>query len=186
MPLMHIKTDQGNFAVPGDRYTHAMQHISTVHQRIHAGQCWDLSAKMSIGTGATALLLGKVGQYGVHFQHFSVQSTDGPIDIELFEAPTTTADGTLQTIRNRNREFADDSATFGVYLTPTVTVDGDRLFITGVLADAALIFGASTTAEQTQKEEWVLEPSTNYLIKLTNNGSGTAVIYTNFMWYEQV
>lgn len=180
--ILGTRVDNTVHEVAVDEYSGAIQTIDSAHYRVHRGQAFGYSLKTTLAAGASAFLLGKMGSGNVHFRHFTIGATDGPIDFELFEAPTTTANGTLQTSLNRNRASSNTS-NISIYLGPTVTSNGTRLFINGVLADAS--FFSTVTSETTEPEEWILKSNTDYLIRLTNNASaGTATLYAGFFWYE--
>lgn len=82
---------------------------------------------------------------------------------ELFEAPTTTADGTSLTPRNNDRN-SSNTATLQVFYDPTVTVDGTRIDVDVVGSDGANPVGAEG-GDVEREHEWILKQSTAYLIK---------------------
>lgn len=85
--------------------------------------------------------------------------------VELFEAPTTTADGTSLTPRNNNRN-SSSTATLQVFYDPTVTVDGTRLDVDTIGSDGTNPVGAEG-GDMERVHEWILKQSASYLIKFT-------------------
>ena len=86
--------------------------------------------------------------------------------IELYEGPTTTADGTATTPRNMNRT-SDETLLTTCHAGPTVTANGTFLFNCVCTGDRG---GGGTH----HTGLWVLAASTNYLLRITNAGAAAA------------
>lgn len=149
---------------------------------IHKGQSFGFDTDGSIAAGASVLFLGKTGAKQIHFDAFNGGFSLGGIKIELFESPTTTADGTAQTPYRLNRAIVN-TETMGLYATPTVTANGTK--IGGVFLPAS---GGGANANPTEggvASGRVLKENTNYLFKVTNTGAVTAITYgIVFEWHE--
>jgi hypothetical protein len=162
---------EGGFAAY-DEHTHA----------IHKGQSFGFDGSGTLAAGATVLFLGKVGAKQVHFDAFSGQFSAGAIQIELFEAPTITNDGSVQTPYRLNRAVANTN-TMGLFAAPTVSANGTK--IGGVFLPAS---GGGANANPTEggiASGRVLAQNTNYLFKVTNTGGVTAITYgIVFEWHE--
>ena len=99
--------------------------------------------------------------------------------VEFYEAPTTTADGTIRASSNNDLNSVN-AATLVSYEDPTVTADGTRKD-----ADAVGTTGGPTKfgGQSVNRYEWILKQNTKYIIKVTPTANGTPVIVTA-QWYE--
>lgn len=172
--------------IPADDKSKALLTTNTLHWRVHSGHVFDFSSKFSIPPGAVVAFSGVVGDNNVHWNNYAFKASDGPIDVELFRSPTVSSEGSSQEAVNRNDESIL-TPTMQIYnhASTSITTPGERMFITGILADAAAgFFNAGVSAADEQREEWILAANTRYLLRLTNSGS-TATVYAGFMWYEE-
>jgi hypothetical protein len=168
-----------NYNMALDSVSGALQVIDYEHARVHSGKAFLVNGKHSITNGSTDYYLLKVPANSYpHLRNVEVTASAGPMDIYLFEAPTTTNDGTGMTEVNYNRNSAN-TPSMTVFADPTVTVDGtelEYLIVTGTKHDAGSGMNAQT--------EFVLKPSTNYLVKITNNSGSTVTYALKLFWYE--
>jgi hypothetical protein len=149
---------------------------------IHMGESFGFDGDGSIAAGESVLFLGKVGAKQVHFDAFNGQFSAGEIKIELFEAPTITADGTLQAPYRLNRAVANTN-TMGLFSAPTVSANGSK--IGGVFLPASGGGAHINPAAGGVSSGRVLTQNTNYLFKVTNTGATTAISYgIVFGWHE--
>ena len=177
----YLTRENEPFAI--DSKSRAVPIIDFIHFVTHLGNMFNVSAKLSIATGTDAFLLGKVGNEPIHWNHYSVGANDGPLDIYLYETPTTTADGSALSVVNRNRE-SSNTTSFTAFAGPTVSANGTELFISGVLSSAV---GANlSTRDSSDDTIWILNPNTNYLFRIHNNGAGTADVWTHFAFHEMI
>jgi len=169
-------------AISVDQYSGAVGVIEQEHLKIHEGKGYTVGARFTIGNGGgTYDFLGIVpaGVYP-HFRTMAVSLDDGPFDIDFYEAATVSANGTAVTANNNNRN-STNTPDLDIYDSPTVTTVGNLLepvLVPSVNKIGALGVGASN--------EWILKESTIYLIRVTNNtsGSGTSRGSANMFWYE--
>lgn len=169
-----------NYNMALDTTSNALTVIDFEHSRIHNGKGFLANGKYTIANGATSyfLLKNPAASYP-HLRQLGLTATAGPIDVYLFESPTTTADGTGLTEINYNRNSAT-TPNLQVYTGPTVSADGTQLeylIVTGTKHDAG-------TGSDGTNTEFVLKPSTNYLVKLTNNSGSSADYSLKLFWYE--
>lgn len=154
--------------------------IETEHERIHNGEGFQLSDAFSLAADAILYFLINPNG-GIHWRDYRFIADDAPIDIELFENPTVTDNGTPLVPINRNRYSANTSSA-NIYSGATVTDDGDRLHITRIVGTGT---GANTTGEiEGLPVEWILGGGNTYVLKVTNNGATAAMLY-QFFWYER-
>lgn len=127
-----------------------------------------------LGNGATRDVLVITPAAKVVHARFSFSTLGGTY--VLFEAPTTTANGTAITIRNRNRSSAT-TATTTMFFTPTVTATGTQLVAVPLQSTqkADTIF--------TTDDEIILAANTKYLIRFTS-AAGSNISSTVINFYE--
>lgn len=167
-------------AGPVDAVSGAVQVIQWEHSRIHSGRGYTWSEKASVNNGATLYHLMDNGAANYpHLRLVLMQATSAPFDVALYESPTIAANGTPNAVQNNNRNSANVSG-LAIYDSPTVTSDGtllEYLLIAGTKQSG----GSGDSGVET---EWVLKPSTKYLLKMTNNSGGVATIGCRMFWYE--
>lgn len=165
---------------PTDSVTGAIQTIDWEHSRIHNSKGYLANGKYTVANTATHYFLMSVAAATYpHLRALNISATAAPLDVYLYESPTTSANGTAITVKNYNR----NSASVGnilCYDGPTVSVDGTEL-------EYFLIPGAKQTGgsgEDGIQIEWILKPSTNYLIKVVNNSGASSDFALKLFWYE--
>jgi hypothetical protein len=135
------------------------------------------SKSFTLPNTTTAYMMGVTDSLQSIFEDFLIKSNRSGITIEFYEAPTTSANGTLETTRNTDRT-SSEIATMLVYSNPTVTNDGtllDTNFIEG-----SLLAGGSIELQL----DWKLKSGTKYIFKITNNSGLSANILGKFTWSE--
>lgn len=149
--------------------------IDTVHARIHAGMLFaaDLVDVALAGAASLEMLVRTAVGMPVHMRIST--NAGGDARIRLFEAPTTTADGTPLALKDRNR-ITNNTATALVFSAPTVTVDGTSLL------DA--VQPASKGASFEAFGEFVLAANTDYLVRVTNLAGGAQAVSLQADMYE--
>lgn len=94
----------------------------------------------------------------------------------FYENPTTSNNGTELAEYNRDRNSSATPAV-ALYHTPTVSD-------TGTLIQSGYLGAKGAMGERMEDNEWILKPSEQYLLRLTNL-SGTNNYYTITLdWYE--
>lgn len=158
----------------------ALINISLEHSKIHQGIGWEVSIETgNIASGTNYYILFRTAAgYRPHLRSYDFIATDAPITIRLFESPTTSTNGDNVIARNRNRNYTDTNGVT-VYTQPTVTNDG-TLLETDYLASAGNKIGGNAGSFY---EEWVLKPSTDYVVKITNGSNNTVTGFFNAFWY---
>lgn len=103
--------------------------------------------------------------------------------IEIFESPTLTDDGTPINPSNFNR-VNPVASTVEFYESPTATADG-----TPIEPEPEYYFGAASAifrnaSALSESRERILPPNTDYLIRITNNDTGAGRFSYFLDWYE--
>jgi len=168
-----------------DEHSGAVGVIEQEHLKIHAGKLFTLSKRLVLddagGTNPIHEFLGVVpADLFPHFRKLAVVTDGSGFDVDFYEAPTTTDDGTAVTSKNNKRNSTNEAGLL-IYDAPTVTDDGELLesiMATGTKQSGALGSEGSN--------EWILKPDTKYLIRITNNTAGAASsrFVINMFWYE--
>lgn len=167
-------------ALQGDEYTGALAAIPIEHLMIHAGRYFtvpDIDNDVDIAAPKEWLFVTPdEDELEVHMV-FGIVSSAQSI-VELFEAPTTSADGTEIEPVNHHRTSAYESA-IAVYYDPTVTADGTRLDVKGIGSTG----GSVKIGGETRGEEWDIKPNTKYLLRVTV-GANDETVALSAGWYE--
>lgn len=145
-----------------DGKNNALVTMDEIHAKIHKAELFTASAATSLAGDGILEQLIRVPSGATHMRFLGTVAHQ--MRAQLFEGPTTTADGTPLPAFNRNR-FASDTTLTEIYLGPTVTVDGTTLM------DFFIPGGNKQTASGGQGssfEEWILSPG-DYLVRISNN-----------------
>lgn len=160
--------------------SNAIITISLEHSKIHQGEGWEVSIETGdILPGANYYVLFKTSEgYRPHLRSYEVTATDSPVVIRLFENAEVSTNGSAVSSKNRNRNESDVNGV-SVFSQPAVTNEGTRLETDFITSGGNKIGGNAGSFY----EEWIMKPSTNYLIKITNNSNNTIKAFINAFWY---
>jgi len=169
------------FIGPGDPVSDLPVFVDFDHHQNHEGEAYQYQYYNASLNGTVNFRL-TVPAYAVPIRcpHFSMELiSDGSASLFLFEAPTISAGTDVTTIRNRNRIGTPNVPGLTIKTAPTVGADGTQLaqYITIVSAKASINSDGS-------KPEWILKPSTEYLVRLTTGSSSIVMLRMN--WYEDL
>lgn len=156
--------------------------IDPVHHHVHEGRLFSTThIKEALGASNSTYMLLRAGANNVPHFEFTV-NTAGAARIDMFEGPTLTDDGTPLTEVNHDRSSSNTSDV-SVFSEPTVSADGTLLLTDRVPSGVA---GAKAgLGNVSGRAEWLLAPSTDYLIKITNQGNTAATVAASAVWYEE-
>ena len=163
-----------------DELTPSVTMIDVPHNRTHVGDMYSVSHLFtSVAVAASVDILIKVGSNkDLHFI-FSV-GAGAEAYVYFYENPTITDNGTAIPIYNMNRDSSNTSDATAYY-TPTVGAVGTQLCVD-------LIPGATKQKDAggniRHDTEWILDENKNYMIRVTNNGSGAEPVAIQCEWYE--
>lgn len=169
-----------------DAYAHAVTTINSEHRLVHDGMFFVTSGKQTgwlTGTSKTFLLSPPAGCFP-HVQEIRLNFGSGDIDFVAYEGPTVTDNGSELTYHNINRA-STNTPNLNLYAEPTVSADGTQMFTLWVPpTSSGTGQSANGVAAEGQGHEWVLNASTPYLVRLTNNSGSTIDWSYEFAWYE--
>jgi hypothetical protein len=134
------------------------------HRQIHKGGVYTFSTcSEALADDGTLMLALWVSTKEAHVRLSASAAADAKVD--FLEGPTFTV-GTTKTIRNRNRVTGDGDCLTTLTQDPTVSADGTVL--------SGYTITTSSRIGEVAADEWVLAPSTKYLLRL-KNWSGRAL-----------
>jgi hypothetical protein len=160
--------------------------IQEPHWATHRGFMHHISGKV------TGMITANVDDYllvtpALNFPHIRRLQFDfgsGDIDVQIYEDSTASADGSPLTSFNTNRN-SSNTPLLVFNDAPTITGVGTLMHTTWVVPTAAGIGGsAEGISGVTSGEEWILKPSTKYLVRVTNNSGDTIAYRYELLWYE--
>ena len=164
----------------GTRYRQVVTK-DTLLDMVDEGIVYSYCNSGTLGNGASALFLGKVNGTNVHFYDLDVMVSTGTFTIELYEAPTVSANGTIQTAINLNRNSTNTSH-LDIYATPTVSANGTLLRATKIFESGT---AGKNSGSALVKDKWLLKTNTDYLVKITNDSGGSANFVGCFSFFER-
>ena len=154
--------------------------IDYVHAQTHAGRYFSgayYNATVANGANHDVLI-----QTGVQSFHMRLECTaSGDSTVRLYEGTTFSAAGTAVTMSNHNRTSAK-SFVGTVTGGPTITTTGTQ--INGTEYAAGGTKNQSVGGSGGFTSEFILLPSTAYLVRLTNDSGATAKMNTSIYGYE--
>lgn len=155
--------------------------LDLAHHNLHEGESHQVTyAPAAIANGATLdhrLVVGDLAPT-TRTPHLVIElDSTGESWLYLYETPTTSANGTLQTAQNRNRNSAI-VPNMTVYLAPTVTAAGTLL--------SGWIVGSGERSGGSGRDsiEWDLKANTVYLVRVVSKGANNIAL--RLMWYEDL
>lgn len=171
-----------------DLIAHAATEIDHVHRMNHDGFVFHSSGKVAgmVDSNVDDFLLVTPASPEPHIQTFELRMGRGDIDILTYEGTTTSADGAAQSVLNTHRDrAATQTPGTTLHIGPTVSAVG-TLIHTQWLPPTATGTGLSGGGfvGEGAGEEWILKPSTKYLIRITNNSGATIDYRWEAVWYE--
>jgi hypothetical protein len=170
-----------------DFRAHALTTIDEMHRMGHDGFVYHASGKV---TGMIAdnvddfLIVSAAGNFP-HFQRLRFNFERGDIDIQVYEGTTVTDDGVEITAFNTNRNSSNTPA-MKLYSGPTVSAAGTLVHTSWIVPTPTDVGQDKSVGivGETNGEEWLLAPSTNYMVRITNNSGATLAYAYEALWYE--
>jgi len=160
-----------------DASTNSLQTVDYAHHEIHAGSHFFTGNYTTLSNAQVYDILF-VTPAGLTAPHMIFEiATQAEAMFQYYEGVTTSADGTALDMYDRNR-VTDNTPTTTFYHTPTVTAVGTLI--------GQGVFGSGNKGGGTLRDssEFVLKPSTKYMIRVTNNTSIANWYDWFFDWYE--
>lgn len=157
-----------------DNLTQSFVTLPYEHFELHEGHVYSFCGVSNMtGSGNYTLLLITPAQ-PIHIQ-FEVD-TEAEASFNLYEAVTTSNNGTPQTAINRART-SNNTAQSLVFVTPTITNLGTMLCQRHWGSGKGVGGGASIS------EEWMFKPNTVYVVRITNETVSSQWASIDMLWY---
>ena len=158
--------------------------IPELNSGVHEGVAYSISGYNSgLANNGTVVFFGMTGTKEVHFLALEFTSNIGGWLIELYEAPTVTTNGTLQTPVNLNFESTNTNG-MTVYAGGTVSANG-TIKITKHIHPLGSGSNAIASTEQSIKSGVILKKNTTYMFKITNNSGASSPYEITLQWIEK-
>lgn len=148
-------------------------------QKFLDGEFYFAHEEITLASGTNREYLIKIGANDVML--FSDISVDGNATSDIYEGPTTSADGTSMTIYNILRS-SGNTPNLTLFHTPTLSADGTLLEQERVFSSAGGTMEIGTIRE-VEGLGWGLAANTNYLIRVTNDVGGDEEVLSTFAFY---
>lgn len=168
-----------------DRFTGSRKAMTSDHSYIHDGLLFETFYKASVNAAANmdiSILTPAATAGYVHLRPSAVSGSGDKITITLHEAVTMTG-GTGLTSYNHNRNSTKTAGVVAKH-TPTVTNTGTAIG-QGFIGGGTGVGGSVSGGERGEQNEWVLKPTTQYLLRINNASSAANIINANVLWYEE-
>ena len=169
-----------------DKYTNALVVISEPHHLTHVGLVFHSSHKHTgLANLASEDILIRVpsGSYP-HMNRIKLATGGGNIDILIYEGADIAATGSAISAYNTNRN-STLTPNVTLFEAPTVTTYGTEIHRQWLPpAGAGVGMSAQGVADAEAGEEWILAPSTDYIIQITNNSGDAIDFLIEILWYE--
>ena len=166
---------------------HVFRNTPYLVQFLYYGTVFNADFILPLSGNATVYIQGKTGNDRiVHFLSRRMTHNGTDVTVELFEAPTFTADGTAVVTAYNGNRLTVKTAEYTIYSNPPdPTNDGtcisyDRIFgASGGVGQATSASALSITGL-----ERVMKKNTDYALKVTNNVTDSSTFIFNWQWYE--
>lgn len=160
--------------------------ISSVHAHAHRGKVFHMAVKQTglADTASAEFLIRVPAAIYPHVHRFRVNLSAGDVDIVQYEGATITAPGTPVSTFNTNRNSSNVPSTL-IYGAPTVGADGTEIHRMWTPSMGTGIGQSQVGISDAEAgEEWILKPSTDYLMRITNNSGAALSFWAEMLWYE--
>lgn len=150
-----------------------------VWQKVLDGKGFYTHEEVTVGNGTVRDYLITTGANEVMM--FCSLQNDDAATVSFYSGPTVSANGTALTLYNMRRSSAE-TPLISVYHTPTITADG-------TLLEEGRIFSATNIPIYLSPSRdlgigWILDASTNYLIRFTNDSGASEDLLTSFAFFQ--
>lgn len=166
-----------------DEVTGAALTIDIVHHEVHEGEMFHAAyTNGSVSNTANAdfqLTTGADKEAHSTFEVFA----GGQVTVYLYEAPTTSG-GTAIAAYNMKR-ISTNTPTATCVHTPTVSSVGTVPLVNGRILPGGTSPTTRVGGGLRVGVEWILKPSTKYLLRATNTSGGTIAVNIVLEWYEE-
>ena len=179
-PARESTLSELNEKLSEDPTVDALVTIDTSHHEIHEGEMFSYTEVNDLSNGAIRNILIVTAAKQDHL--FITITSESECGFKFYEAATASNNGTGVSDYNRNRPLAATLAPVTLlFHTPTVAggAEGTLLFSTHWGS------GKGVGGQGRTYEEWILKPSTKYLLRITNETASANQVAIDLQWYEE-
>lgn len=176
--IINGQTMEGDYLVPHlDSATGDWITVSVEHSEIHEGDLYSYSDVFDIPNSGnrTILFITPPGPQLLHM--FFEMDAEAEGEMYFFESPTISNNGTLVTAINRNRTSSNVAESI-LFTDPTSTANGT------LLRQRHWGSGKATGGSAEMFGEFILLPSTNYILRIVNFTTSPNHCSTEITWYR--
>lgn len=163
-------------------YDEALITIEHNHYEVHKGLMFtafeSFSSVADEGTAEILIVCSANTQPHINFLIYA----DGKNELDLYEQPTVTENGTDVSAVNMNRTSNNINKT-NIYHTPTITSDGNLLL--NLIGPGGSTSKTRIGGELKTMTEFVLKEGYTYLLRITNKSGANADINFRTEFYEE-
>lgn len=156
---------------PQDARSGSIKIIDIGHSKLHDGLMFQSGFSVSVGTGTVASVLISAPATGVYHLAFDIEATNSGT-WTFSEAPNASGGTAIVTV-NKNRLSANTNTLTHTH-TPTYVSSGTVLTV-GAIGTAG-IGNANAGGNGGERDEWILNASTLYLLRFTALNAATNVV----------
>lgn len=158
--------------------------IPEVNSGVHEGVGYQIgSYNAALANGGTLVFFGMTNNKNVHFLGLNMTTNAGGWLIEMYEAPTVTANGTLQTPVNLNFQSTNVNG-MTVYTGGTVSANGTIKLTKHIHALGTGSANRIDTASALSAG-MILKRNTTYMFRITNNSGSVGAYEVHLGWIEK-
>ncbi len=162
-----------------DEKTKALNTVDYSHHEIHSGSSFTSCHKADVANGANLDIL-VVTPNTTKWSHLTYElEVEAETDVNIYEAPTASNNGTPLAVFNRDRNSSKTAGTT-VFHTPTIAGGSEGTLIRCWHLGSGKTFGGGDRGTH----EIILKQNTKYLIRLTNATTGNNYMSVKVDWYE--
>ena len=158
--------------------------IPELNSGVHEGVAFSITSyNTALANAGTLVMFGMTGVKEVHFLGVDFTTNAGGWLIELYEAPTITANGTLQTPINLNFESTNTNG-MTLYSGGTVSANG-TLKLSKHLHSVGTGSANRVDTSGSLSSGMILKKNTSYMFRITNNSGATNPYEVTLEWVEK-
>lgn len=172
------RNEAGTLGIPlEDSMTGALVTVEIEHSQLHQGTMFTVTNVTAVGGSGNESwqILTPSGTLMLHME-FNIES-EAEAEFELYEGSSVSANGTAITPINRNR-LSIVSPETKLWATPTIKTLGTLIDVHHWGS------GKGVGGGETSMNEWLLKPSTIYIVRLTNLTVSSNIISFEADWYK--
>ena len=185
MPQRFTKT----ITTPQAPITQAVPVVDTNHVQIHEGHAFSLVGTMDVAQTKSGIMQITVpaGAY-VHFQAAQIDCDAGPATVSLLEDYTLTSEvGASALIPVNHHRILDTASVLTVkaLADAAATAGSAPITLATIPLHGTTQGQAKISADTSNSQEWVLAPSSTYLVTFGHSVAGSVKFGYNLFWYEE-